>query len=180
MKLTQYKKIIKDLPRDELEAHLFAMFKTSKAFKDVECSYWCSEYNDELLAGLENQLKRVFWKDRFSLSECKGVLKDYLNRTVDGGTRALMHLRFAAEAAEVSEAFGDYGDSFYNSLISEAGKYMDYAAQDPAFFSLHEGEFEALITLAESIGDGIAMELVEMLENVRCELGYCEESEEDE
>ena len=34
MTLTQYKKVIKSLTRDELEAHLFEMFKSSKVFKD--------------------------------------------------------------------------------------------------------------------------------------------------
>ena len=49
------------------------------------------------------------------MSECKGVLNDYLSRTVDEGTKALMHLAFAAEAAELSAVYGDYGGRFYNS-----------------------------------------------------------------
>ena len=102
MTLTQYKKVIKSLTRDELEAHLFEMFKSSKVFKDIESSCWSVESNDELIASLQKRLEKVFWKEQFSLSECKGVLNDYLSRTVDEGTKALMHLAFAAEAAELS------------------------------------------------------------------------------
>ena len=97
MTLTQYKKVIKSLTRDELEAHLFEMFKSSKVFKDIESSCWSVESNDELIASLQKRLEKVFWKEQFSLSECKGVLNDYLSRTVDEGTKALMHLAFAAE-----------------------------------------------------------------------------------
>ena len=46
MTLTQYKKVIKSLSRDELEAHLFEMFKSSKVFKDIESSCWSEESND--------------------------------------------------------------------------------------------------------------------------------------
>ena len=126
MTLTQYKKVIKSLTRDELEAHeleahLFEMFKSSKVFKDIESSCWSVESNDELIASLQKRLEKVFWKEQFSLSECKGVLNDYLSRTVDEGTKALMHLAFAAEAAELSAVYGDYGGRFYNSLESSAG-----------------------------------------------------------
>ena len=38
MTLTQYKKAIKSLSRDELETHLFEMFSASKVFKDVEAA----------------------------------------------------------------------------------------------------------------------------------------------
>ena len=124
MTLTQYKKVIKSLTRDELEAHLFEMFKSSKVFKDIESSCWSVESNDELIVSLQKRLEKVFWKEQFSLSECKGVLNDYLSRTVDEGTKALMHLAFAAEAAELSAVYGDYGGRFYNSLESSAGLGM--------------------------------------------------------
>lgn len=52
MTLTQYKKVIKALTRDELEGHLFEMFKSSRVFKDIESSYWSEEANAELLASL--------------------------------------------------------------------------------------------------------------------------------
>ena len=77
MTLTQYKKVIRSLSRDELEAHLFEMFKSSKIFKDIESSYWSKESNDELMAGLRKHLEKVFWKEQFSLGDCKSVLKDY-------------------------------------------------------------------------------------------------------
>jgi neutral trehalase len=83
MNLTQYKKTIRSLSRDELEAHLFEMFKSSKTFKDIESSYWSKESNEELVAGLQKRLDKVFWKNHFSMGECKGVLSDYLGRTVD-------------------------------------------------------------------------------------------------
>ena len=122
MTLTQYKKVIKSLTRDELETHLFEMFKVSKVFKDIESSCWSETSNDELMASLQKRLKKIFWKEHFSLGECKGVLNDYLSRTVDEGTKALMHLAFASEAAELSAAYGDYGEKFYNSLESSAEK----------------------------------------------------------
>ena len=81
MTLTQYKKVIKSLTRDELEAHLFEIFKSSKVFKDIESSCWNVASNDELMASLRKRLEKVFWKEQFSLSECKGVLNDYLSRT---------------------------------------------------------------------------------------------------
>ena len=90
MTLTQYKKVIKSLTRDELEAHLFEMFKSSKVFKDIESSCWSRASNDELMVSLQKRLEKVFWKEQFSLSECKGVLNDYLSRTVDEGTKALI------------------------------------------------------------------------------------------
>ena len=131
MTLTQYKKVIKALARDELEVHLFEMFKSSRVFKDIESSYWSEEANAELLASLQKRLEKVFCKEQFSLSECKGVLNDYLGRTVDEGTKALMHLAFAAEAAELSVAYGDFGERFYNSLESSAEKFLDYAKLHP-------------------------------------------------
>jgi hypothetical protein len=62
MNLTQYKKTIRSLSRDELEAHLFEMFKSSKTFKDIESSYWSKESKEELLDDLKNRLRKVFWK----------------------------------------------------------------------------------------------------------------------
>ena len=58
MTLTQYKKVIKSLTRDELEAHLFEMFKSSKVFKDIESSCWSVESNDELMASLQKRLEK--------------------------------------------------------------------------------------------------------------------------
>ena len=50
MTLTQYKKVIKALAREELENHLFEMFKSSEVFKDIESSYWSKDSGDELIA----------------------------------------------------------------------------------------------------------------------------------
>lgn len=180
MTLTQYKKVIKSLSRDELEAHLFEMFKSSKVFKDIESSSWSEESNNELMVSLQRRLEKVFWKEQFSLSECKGVLNDYLSRTVDEGTKALMHLAFAAEAAELSAAYGDFGERFYNSLESSAEKFMDHAKHYPDFFSLHEAEFENLISTADPLGYGVSDDLGYMLEDVRIELGYYDDPDEDE
>ena len=180
MTLTQYKKVIKSLTRDELEAHLFEMFKSSKVFKDIESSYWSEESSDELMASLQKRLKKVFWKEQFSLGECKSVLNDYLSRTVDKGTKALMHLAFAAEAAELSAAYGDFGQRFYNSLESSAEKFLDYAKLHPDFFSLHEAEFENLISTADPLGYGVSDDLGYMLEDARAELEYYDEPDADE
>ena len=179
MTLTQYKKVIRSLTRDELEAHIFEMFKSSKVFKDIESSYWSEGFNDELMAGLQKRLEKVFWKEQFSLGECKGVLNDYLSSTVDGGTKALMHLAFAAEAAELSAAYGDFGERFYNSLESSAEKFLNYAKQHPDFFSLHKAEFEHLIATADPLGYGVSDDLGYMIEDARIELGYYDEADED-
>lgn len=180
MTLTQYKKVIKSLTRDELEAHLFETFKSSKVIKDIESSCWSKESNDELMASLQKRLEKVFWKEQFSLGECKSVLNDYLSRTVDEGTKALMHLAFAAEAAELSAAYGDFGERFYNSLESSAEKFLNYAKLHPDFFSLHEAEFESLIATADPLGYGVSDDLGYMIEDARIELGYYDETDEDE
>ena len=133
-----------------------------------------------MMAGLQKRLEKVFWKEQFSLGECKGVLNDYLNRTVDEGTKALMHLAFAAEAAELSAAYGDFGERFYSSLVSSAEKFLDYAKLHPEFFSLHEAEFENLISTADPLGYGVSDNLGYMIEDVRIELGYYDEPEEGE
>lgn len=171
MTLTEYKKVIKSLSREELEAHIFELFKFSKTFKDIESSYWSEGSNDELLSDLQKRLEKVFWKNNFSLSECKGILKDYQGRTVDEGTKALMHLAFAAEAARLSANYGDFGAGFYNSLVYSAKKYMDYAKKNPDFFRLHEAEFEKLINTTNSFGYGVPADLECMLEDARKEIG---------
>lgn len=180
MTLTQYKKVIKSLTRDELEAHLFEMFKSSKIFKDIESSCWSAESNDELVASLQKRLEKVFWKEQFSLGECKGVLNDYQSRTVDEGTKALMHLAFAAEAAELSAAYGDFGERFYNSLVSSAKKFLDYAKLHPDFFNLHEAKFEKLISAADSLGYGVSDDLEYMMEDAHIGLGYYDGPDEGE
>jgi len=108
------------------------------------------------------------------------VLNDYLSRTVDEETKALMHLAFAAEAAELSAAYGDFGERFYNSLEAAAEKFLDYAKLHPDFFSLHEAEFENLISTADSLGYGVSDELGYMMEDIRIELGYYDDQDEDE
>ena len=171
MTLTEYKKVIKSLSREELEAHIFELFKFSKTFKDIESSYWSEGSNDELLSDLQKRLEKVFWKNNFSLSECKGVLKDYLERTIDEGTKALMYLAFATEAARLSATYGDFGTGFYNSLVSSARKYLDYAKHHTIFFRLHEEEFEKLINTADSFGYGVSADLRRMMKDARKEIG---------
>lgn len=170
MTLTQYKKIIKSLSREELEAHLLEMFKSSKLFKDIESSYWSKESKEELLDDLKNRLRKVFWKEDFSLSELKDVLNDYLSRTVDEELKARMHLVYAIEAAELSANFGDFGERFYNSLESSAEKCLSYAKLHPEFFCLHEAELEDLIATAEPLGYGVSDNLDDMVEEIRIEL----------
>lgn len=171
MTLTEYKKVIKSLSREELEAHIFELFKSSKTFKDIESSYWSEGSNDELLSDLQKRLEKVFWKNNFSLSECKGVLKDYLDRTIDERTKALMHFAFAVEEARLSATYGDFGTGFYNSLVSSAKKYMDYAKQHPSFFRIYETEFEKLIKITDSFGYGVSGDLECLLEEARKEIG---------
>ncbi len=170
MTLTQYKKIIKSLSREELEAHLLEIFKSSKLFKDIESSYWSEESKEELLDDLKNRLRKVFWKEDFSLSELKDVLNDYLSRTVDEELKARMHLVYAIEAAELSANFGDFGERFYNSLESSAEKCLSYAKLHPEFFCLHEAELEDLIATAEPLGYGVSDNLDDMVEEIRIEL----------
>ena len=179
MTLTQYKKTIKSLDRAGLEEHLFALFKTNKIFKDIESGFFNPADNEELLNALTKKLERVFWKEQFSLSECKGILKDYCSRTTDTGTIALMHLVFAKTATELSATYGDYGESFYNNLISSAEKFLEYARSDKKFFEVHEEEFEKLIKLADPIGYGVADDLGMLFYDIRDDL-YPEEWDIDE
>ena len=60
MTLTQYKKVIKSLTRDELETHLFEMFKSSKVFKDIESSCWSRASNvQKHAAEISSDLERI-------------------------------------------------------------------------------------------------------------------------
>ena len=174
MTITQYKKIIRSMSREELEAHIFQLFAASKAFKDIESSYFSSSDSEKQLEQLEKKLSRAFAKDNFSLSECKGILKDAVERCFHKPTVALMQLRFATEAAETSAAFGDFGDSFYNALEKEAEHFLDYARTDEAFFQTHEDEFEKLIETCDEIGYGLAESLDMMYEDAKIEV-YGEE-----
>lgn len=91
-----------------------------------------------------------------------------------------MHLAFAAEAAGLSAAYGDFGAGFYNSLESSAEKFLDYTKLHPDFFSLHEAEFDHLIATAVPLGYGISDNLGDMIEDVRAELGYYDNLDEDQ
>ena len=94
--------------------------------------------------------------------------------------KALMHLTFSAESVKLSAAFGDFGERFYNSLESSAEKFLDYAKLHPDFFSLHEEEYEEIISAADSLGYGVQEDLQFMIEDVRIELGYYDDPDEDE
>lgn len=59
MTLTQYRKLIRQLSRDELEAHLFQLFKTSKLFKDIESSSWSCETCDALGYGVADDMETM-------------------------------------------------------------------------------------------------------------------------
>lgn len=177
MTLTQYKKLVKSLSRDELENHLFSMFKDNKVFKDIESSCWSEESNDELLNSFQKKLEKVFWKEQFSLGECKVVLKEALSRTVNVRTQALMHLAFASEAAQLSAAYGDFGNAFYNALYKSAERFLNYCKTDLDFFEQHEEKYEKLINDTDPLGYGISDDLGYMLEDVRDELGYYDEKE---
>lgn len=178
MTLTQYKKLIKNLSREEIEEHLFNLFKGNKAFKDIESGCWSDDDNVSMVQELQKKLDKVFWKESFSLGECRSVLKEALSRTVKPDTQALMHMAFATEAVELSAAFGDFGKSFYNALYKSAETFLEYCKTDRDFFEKHEGEFERLINIADPIGYGIADDLGMMLEDVRDEFGYYDEEDE--
>ena len=128
---------------------------------------------------MQKRLEKVFWKNRFSFAECKKVLNEYIGRTVDEETKARMHLAFASEAVELSAAYGDFGEGFYISLESSAEKFLKYAKKHPEFFSQHEAEFEKIISTAEPIGYGVPDDLREMFEDVRFDLGYYDDPDED-
>ena len=180
MTQNQYKQIIKSVSRKEIEEHLFELFKSSKAFKEIEIDFWSRESDDKLLDGMKKQFKDVFWRDKLSMRECKKVLNGYLNRTSDGGTKALMYLAFAAEAIERNIVdYYDYGESFYESIFEAAEKFLDYAKTDRAFYELHQEEFDNFLTRSESTRACIADSLGELEGDVMLELGYFDEEEED-
>ena len=91
-----------------------------------------------------------------------------------------MYFAFAAEAAELSAVYCDFGERFYSSLESSAEKFLNYAKLPPDFFSLHEAEFENLIATADPLGYGVSDDLGYMIEDARIELGYYDEADEDE
>lgn len=175
MTLTQYKKLIKGLRREELEDHLFTLFRDNKTFKEIESGCWSEESNEEMVQKLKKKLDKVFWKENFSLGECKSTLKEALNRTVKADTQALMYMVFAKEAVELSAAYGDFGAAFYNALEKSAKAFLEYCKTDRDFFEKHEDEFVKLIKIADPIGYGIAEDLGMMLEDVMEELGYYDE-----
>lgn len=176
MTLTQYKKIISSLPREKLEAHLLDLFKNNKVFKDIESTTWEPTDNARLLDDCKKKLEKVFWKDSFSLSECKAVLKDYSSRTLDPATISLMYLAYATEATELSASYGDFGERFYDSLEKAAETYLDYARTDPAFFTAHADEFEHMMATVGDLGYGVQDDLETMYYDAREEL-FGEEEE---
>ena len=176
MTLTQYKKIIRSMSREDLEEHLFGLFSSSKPFKDIESSIFSVSDNEKLLEQLQKKLDRVFWKDSFSLSECKGVLKEAISRCAHQPTIALMQLYFASDAAQLSASYGDYGEAFYDALEKAAEKYLDYAKTDVEFFAAHEDESEELIKTCGALGYGVEDDLAIMLEDARDDV-YGEEED---
>ena len=156
MTFAQYKKRIRSMTREQLEEHLFALFRDAKGFRDLENAFWDKGANSQLLEQLQRKLSRVFRKRDFSLGECRAVLKEFLGKTTDPSTHALMHLAFAREAAELSEDMGDFAGSYYDALLKAADKYLDYAGTDPEFFRKHEKEFRELIDTCSSFGYGVA------------------------
>ena len=64
--------------------------------------------------------------------------------------------------------------------MASAEKFLDYAKLHPDFFSLHEAEFENLISAADPLGYGVSDDLGYMMEDARIELGYYDEPDEDE
>lgn len=170
MTLTQYKKIIKDLPREELENHLFDLFKSNKVFKDIESTTWAVDENAQLLESYQKKLEKAFWKDDFSLSECKAVLTDYASRTLNPSIIALMYLSFAMEAAELSAACGDFSERYYAALEKAAEVFLDYARTDIEFFSTHEDAFQCLIDTCGSFGWGVQSNLEKMLRDAQAEV----------
>ena len=114
------------------------------------------------MTAYQKKLEKVFWKDSFSLSECKAVLKDYESRTLNPSTIALMHLSFATEAAELSSAYGDFGERFYDSLEKAAEVYLDYARTDEAFLSANDDKFVHLIEITADLGYGVHDNLYDM------------------
>lgn len=176
MTITQYKKTIRAMSREELEEHLFGLFSASKVFKDIESSCFSPADNEKLLEQLQKKLDRAFWREHFSLSECKNILKEAAGRCVHQPTVALMQLYFASDAAELSASYGDYGESFYNALEEAAEKYLDYAKTDEEFFKAHEAEFEKLIATSDCLGYGVECDLAIMLEEARFEV-YGEKEE---
>lgn len=83
-----------------------------------------------------------------------------------------MQLGFAQEAAELSKAYGDFGDSFYNSLISAAEKFLNYCKTDQDFFDNMEEQFGKLIETCGYFGYGVSDDLEVTLDECREALGY--------
>ena len=106
-------------------------------------------------------------------------MKDHLIWTLNEGKMAIRHITFVVEAEELSAVYSDYGERFYNSLETSAEKFLNYAKLHPDFFSLHETEFENLISTADPLGYGVSDDLGYMMENVRIELGYYDDPDGD-
>ena len=166
----QYKKLIQSLPREQVEEHLFTLFGDAKVFRDLENTFWDKGANGKLLEQLQKKLSQVFWKNSFSLGECRSVLKAYTEKTTDRSTLALMHLAFASEAAQLSASVGDFDSSFYTALVKAAEKYLEYAATDPEFFRKHEEDFQDLIDTCGEFGYGVADELEMRFDGLQFEL----------
>lgn len=177
MTVAQYKKMIRSMSRDELENHLFEMFSISKTFRDIESSFFSREENEKQLEQFRKKLDKTLWKRSFSLSECKGVLKEAVSRCVHQPTIARMHLSFALATARLT-LYGDFGNSFYNALLKSAEEYLAFAKKDVDFFKEHEAEFEKIVETCRSIGYGVYDALVEMLDYARFEVYEEDDNEE--
>jgi hypothetical protein len=119
MKLSDLKKVLKELSKDELSEIIFDLYKSNKAVKDF-LHYHLNQSDEKLIDNYKMEIKKAINPDKIKLKLAKArkALSDFKKIGAQPEAQAELMLYYLEQGLIFSARFEYYPDSFMKSLFS--------------------------------------------------------------
>ncbi len=164
VKLTDFKKYLKNLDMSQLEDEIIQLFKTFPQVKE----YYSSKINSDFDIELLNKYKKIIEKEflpvgnRMSLKykNCRDAIKDFQKICQNKNLVAELMLFYAEEGIEFTNSYGDINEQFYSNIASAYWNALEYISKNDLEDDFKEKAYK-LMDKGQGIGWGFSDYLVD-------------------
>jgi hypothetical protein len=119
MKLSDLKKVLKELSKEELSEIIFDLYKSNKAVKDF-LHYHLNQSDEQLIDKYKAEIKKAINPDKIKLKLAKArkALSDFKKIGAQPDAQAVLMLYYLEQGLIFSERFEYDRDSLMKSLLS--------------------------------------------------------------
>ena len=176
MKITELKKLLNSMEKNELSALVCKLNKASKQAQSLVDVELCGEsVEEQLIANCKKKIHAAFFGSRLSLKNARTVISDFKKVSKSRESVAELMLFYVECGVEFTNMYGDINEAFYYSIESMFADFVRAlnGLDSESYYQRNADRIKKMCLSTNCIGWGFSEEMM----NIYYDIQWLEEED---